>query len=122
MNYLSPLLFLSIVIALLGSISWSNDRIGADGYVFEAKQFTNYDIRVRMVYYSNISELQLEANIRKFANSDQLLAFAISQDNYCEIHSIDPMIDYKPERYGHELMHCIHGNWHDKQFVISYED
>jgi len=119
---LGTLLFLSILIASLGSVSWSNDRIAADGYVFERKQFTNHEVRVRMVYYRNITELQLEANIRKFTNSDQLLAFAISQENYCEIHTIDPMVEYRPERYGHELMHCIHGNWHNRQFVITREN
>lgn len=122
MKWLSPVLFFSIVVALLGSTSWSNDRIAADGYVFKGKQFTNYDVRVRMVYYADITELQLEANIRKFTNSEQLLAFAISQENYCEIHTVDPMHEYSPERYGHELMHCVHGNWHDRQFVITYED
>ena len=110
----------SIVLGLLGfiAVALTADPVATDGYIFEGKQFTNQDVRVRMVYYDDLSELQLEAEIREFENSESIMAFAFSDRKYCEIHAMDPEIEYKPERYGHELMHCIHGNWHHDQFVV----
>ncbi len=93
-----------------------------DGYVFEAKEFTNTNIRVTMYYYDSLKDLRMEAQIREYSGYKQLLAFAEGDDMYCEIHTVDPEIDYRPERYGHELMHCIHGNWHSEQVVFTYED
>ena len=110
----------AIVLSLMGfiAVALTADPAATDGYIFEGKQFTNQDIRVRMVYYDDLDDLQLEADIRGFADSQLIMAFAQSDREYCEIHTMDPEVEYKPERYGHELMHCIHGNWHFDQFVV----
>jgi hypothetical protein len=33
----------------------------------------------------------------------------------CTIHIVDPAKDYRPEWIGHELTHCLHGQWHEGQ-------
>ncbi len=116
MKWFSFVMF--VVLLTMAIMSIANNPQATDGYIFESKQFTNQDVRVRMVYYDDLSELQLEAEIREFENSESIMAFAFSDRKYCEIHAMDPEIEYKPERYGHELMHCIHGNWHHDQFVV----
>ena len=30
----------------------------------------------------------------------------------CTIHMMDPAVNYEPEIYGHELTHCIRGQFH----------
>ena len=116
MKWFSFVMF--VVLLTMAIVSIANNPQATDGYIFEGKQFTNQDIRVRMVYYDDLDELQLEADIRGFADSQHIMAFAQSDRKYCEIHTMDPEVEYKPERYGHELMHCIHGNWHLEQFVV----
>ena len=116
--------FTFIVVGLLGfsGLVLSLNPQAVDGYVFENKEFTNRNIRVTMYYYDSLESLRLEAQIREYSGFEQLLAFAEGDDMYCEIHTVDPKIDYRPERYGHELMHCVHGNWHSDQFIVPYED
>jgi len=117
MKWFSLVMFVALLTMAIMSIA--NNPQATDGYVFERKQFTNSNIRVTMVYYDSLEELRLEAKIREFGNTDQLLAFAEGHRKFCEIHTVDPEISYHPERYGHELMHCIHGRWHDEQFTIT---
>jgi len=117
MKWFSLVMFVMLLTMAIMSIA--NNPAATDGYIFEGKQFTNQDVRVRMVYYDDLSELQLEADIRGFTDSKHIMAFAEADRKYCEIHTMDPEIEYKPERYGHELMHCIHGNWHFDQFVVT---
>ena len=117
MKWFSLVMF--VVLLTMAIMSIANNPQATDGYVFERKQFTNSNIRVTMVYYDTLEELRLEAQIRDFGNTDHLIAFAEGHRKYCEIHTVDPEISYHPERYGHELMHCIHGRWHHEQFTIT---
>jgi hypothetical protein len=39
-------------------------------------------------------------------------AFSTVQGNTCTIHIVKPAKDYRPENIGHEIVHCIYGNWH----------
>lgn len=32
----------------------------------------------------------------------------------CVVHIVDPTVGYYPEFIGHEVMHCIFGDWHHK--------
>jgi len=115
---------LSIVLGTLVfiAVELTANPQATDGYIFEGKDFTQQNIRINMVYYESLDQLRLEATLRDYPNTDLMLAFAEADGKYCEIHTVDPNLEYRPERYGHELMHCVHGNWHSKQFVITYED
>ena len=92
---------------------------GVDGYVFSDKEFTQLDINLRVVYYDSIEELQLEAQIKEFAFWADILAFSEVTDNYCEVHIVDPAVAYHPERLGHEIAHCLHGNWHPRMDTLT---
>ena len=87
---------------------------GTDGYVFGDKEFTQLDVDLKVVYYDSIEELQLEAQIKEFTFWKDILAFSEVTDDYCEVHMVDPAVEYYPERLGHEITHCLHGNWHPR--------
>jgi hypothetical protein len=33
----------------------------------------------------------------------------------CNVYIMDPKVNYQPEWYGHELVHCMYGDWHRTQ-------
>jgi type IV pilus biogenesis protein CpaD/CtpE len=88
----------------------------ADRYKFEVKQTTNFDTRVMVVEHESLRELQraaTKAGAKTSANQD-LQAFSVMypKSDRCVIHIIDPSVRYVPEFIGHELTHCIYGQFH----------
>ena len=59
---------------------------------------------------------ELSNAIREFGfaarKAKNIHAFAAVQGNTCTIHIVKPAKDYMPEHIGHEIVHCIYGNWH----------
>jgi hypothetical protein len=92
---------------------------GADGYVFGARQFDRGTVTVAVVEHP--SEAALRAEARRLGvgagGGRELMAFGfVSPDRpACTIHIVDPAKDYRPEWIGHELTHCLHGQWHEGQ-------
>lgn len=87
---------------------------GKDGYVFEKPEYYNKDIKVSVVYYPSLKDLQ-EYYASKTGHPKDIKAFTFIHRNECEIHIVDPLVDYEPEFMGHEFYHCIYGNWHPIQ-------
>ena len=107
-------------VILVTSIAHSNQpNPGADGYEFLTKEFSQLDIDLKVVYYDSIEELQLEAQIKEFTFWKDILAFSEVTDDYCEVHMVDPAVEYYPERLGHEITHCLHGNWHPRMDTMT---
>lgn len=90
-----------------------------DNYAFRGVQFRNYIPSVRVVVYKTQAELRRAYEVigkmpAGAADKDEILAFAHPRpDNaVCEIHIIDPEVDYEPAILGHEFAHCLYGLWH----------
>lgn len=81
---------------------------GIDGYKFETSEFFRKNIKLKIVYHPSYTDLQLAGLDSKLA------AFTLvrSEKETCEVHVVDPRVAYAPEYLGHEIYHCIHGNWH----------
>jgi len=104
------------------SVSFANPNEGVDRYVFLQKTIERKDVRIIVVTYKSYGEL--EAAVRSHIGADpkysairahRVQAFSVLQKpNYdvCTIHMIDPIISYEPEYIGHELMHCVYGEFH----------
>lgn len=91
----------------------AQSRVGVDGYTFLSKAAQNYNFRVKVVVYKDRAALNAEA--RKRGLPLATAAFTISPtriDNTCYIHIVDPYNRYEPEIVGHEIHHCIYGQWH----------
>lgn len=90
-----------------------------DGYYFEKETFLRTQIQVKIVLIKNQTEMdKLSAQHgMKTVPNEVIKAFATLSKNEpaCTIYVIDPKIEYNPEWIGHELVHCIYGDWHKVQ-------
>ena len=110
--------FLWAASAAFFAVSASPERLrpidgprGIDGYVFQQKEMRRLDLRLRVVQYPSRHALAAaHPNPPK-----GLLAFAEWNSAGCVIHVLDPAIRYEPHILGHELAHCLHGNFHPGQ-------
>ena len=95
-----------------------------DEYTFQKPSFTHTDIQLKVIMVNNQAELENRLNHYKHGDilanvklGNQVFAFSVlSKDNStCTIVMIDPQVKYRPEFIGHELVHCIYGDWHHDQ-------
>jgi len=118
-------LFVALAVLLsiwIPSVSVASPNEGVDGYTFLRKTIERKDVRIIIVTYK--SYIELEAAVRSHIGADpkysaikahRVQAFSVlEKPNYdvCTIHMIDPAISYDPEYIGHELMHCVYGEFH----------
>jgi len=94
----------------------SKDK-GKDRYWFETKEYEKTELGVSVRLYANKADLQLAAKAKGITNWEYIQAFGVLKPyiNSCTIHIVDPMNNYEPEYYGHELAHCIWGKFHNNQ-------
>jgi hypothetical protein len=88
-------------------------KTAADGYKFGTPQFSRDEVQIKVVKYNSRQEL-LRAGKLKGATNPDLVAFSILSPpfNSCTIHMMNPEVEYEPEFIGHELTHCLYGQWH----------
>lgn len=90
----------------------------ADGYTFEpdSKKIGERDIEVVLYYHPSVLSASYETHTgaRKLGDED-LMAFSVINSTTCTIHMMDPAIKYQPEFFGHELTHCLYGEFHPSQ-------
>jgi len=80
----------------------------------EKRDFTNNNFNVTMYIYDDLESLQ--QGIKKYPDSDKdviRLGLAVwNNKGDCEIHVVEPSTSDDINTWGHELMHCVYGNWH----------
>lgn len=91
-----------------------------DGYKFEAQsQRLSPSRQISVVTYSSMADLrrayEAQPNARPLAAGRELQAFSAYNSRTCTIHMIDPAVTYMPEFFGHELVHCLYGEFHPSQ-------
>jgi hypothetical protein len=95
------------------------DSVGKDGYYFEepTQRIASRPIRVLVYPTQNalVAEYRLHPNGRSVGNNESLQAFSVIDSQVCTIHMMDPKQSYQPEYFGHELTHCLYGNFHPVQ-------
>ena len=104
-----------IVMSLLLCMPAVAQERASDGY-----RFRGDPPPIRLEFNTVVKEYdtpeELSRAIREFGftalKAKDIHAFAAVQGNTCTIHIIKPAKDYMPEHIGHELVHCIYGNWH----------
>lgn len=108
----------TLVASVLPFINLAYANTGVDGYTYETKATNITEARVKIVRFQSYKELTeyIKANYNKEISS--LIAgytVALQGTNgeaFCIIYIVDPSILYRPEYIGHELVHCIDGNFH----------
>lgn len=111
---------LPIAALLLGSCDPVKPT-AADGYTLSKTTQEKLEFPVRFVLYNNLEELAaahrqalLSATGKPVPADRELQAFSILHaSGGCTVHIVDPKKKYTPEWYGHEMTHCIYGEFHD---------
>jgi hypothetical protein len=106
-------------LTLLAAVSLTScdqpvNRVAADGYKFGQSSFVRNHVKVKFVTYKTRTEFISAARKRDIENPGIVAAFTELQPPFdtCTIHIVDPQISYEPEWLGHELAHCLYGQWH----------
>jgi hypothetical protein len=89
---------------------------GVDGYRFEGAEYQRSTVSVQFIGVA--TQAELEAHGRRYGVSlkkARLKGFAVRLGSTCAIYMVDPKIQYEPEFLGHELTHCIFGDFHPEQ-------
>jgi len=107
------------IFTLIAVISCGQKKAASDGYYFEQETFVRTDIQVNIVLVKNQEEMTklLAEHHRSVSSGNEVAAFSVlevSEPN-CTIYMIDPKTSYQPEFIGHELVHCVYGDWHKSQ-------
>lgn len=91
----------------------------ADGYYFEKSQWTRTEFKTNIVLVPSrdamVKEVEKrDAQLKGKIRPEDVAAFAVIHpfDTTCTIYILDPKVEYEPEYIGHELVHCIYGDWH----------
>lgn len=87
---------------------------GADGYIFHEKQFEKSTVQINVVTYKSQADLQRALGNRAGVDASNVVAFSVLRPPFdnCTIHMVDPAVSYQPEFVGHEMLHCVYGQWH----------
>lgn len=91
-----------------------------DGYFFEAQSKRLPDAAIQVQTYPSYAALKRAYsayhNGRVLGSNEDLQAFSVIKvGQSCTIHMIDPKVTYQPEFFGHELTHCLYGEFHPSQ-------
>ena len=96
-------------------------QVGADNHMWEGKRRNTPYMFLEVIEHPSYADLlfsyQKETGI-VLEPGLKLLGYATyppaTRNGWfrCRIHIVDPDVDYRPEIYGHELMHCVHGDFH----------
>jgi hypothetical protein len=90
---------------------------GVDGYVFQQKAFNRLALFVQVHEYGSRAEMQaaFRALFPKLTPHPHLAGFTTWDEFGCQVHVVDPAASYQPAILGHELSHCLHGDFHPGQ-------
>lgn len=84
----------------------------ADGYDFKPPQ-ARIEREIKVVLHPNLVSVAKAKPGQPLAADRELFGFAVINSKTCTIHAVDPAKSYHPEQLGHELTHCLYGDWHD---------
>lgn len=85
---------------------------GVDEYRFETAEFTNHKIVVHFVFVDSYEEL---AEMPPTTPGLRGRTWMQPGSNRCIVFIVKPSQVYDPQWLGHEIAHCIHGQWHPNQ-------
>lgn len=121
---------LFLILLLIFTVSCSTTTApkpkGKDGYRFEVKDTEMLTPNIEFIILKNREEYN---KIRKkffghHWNTVQAFTRWRPESKTCIIYIKDPMWTYQPEYIGHEVAHCIWGNWHKMEIepINNYQD
>ena len=83
-----------------------------DGYRFEVGADRVEAPQVVFVLHASQRELVRTAPPGVRYGREGVEAWSVLRGNQCIVHIVDPAVTYRPEFIGHEVTHCLYGQWH----------
>jgi predicted small secreted protein len=103
---------------LLAFVLASCNQGAGDGYTFEKGTQRIAERPIKVVTYGSYADLRRAYATfhegRQLSQNEELQAFSVI-NGVCTIHMIDPAVNYQPDFFGHELTHCLYGDFHPHQ-------
>jgi hypothetical protein len=111
---MKKLLFISVISVALFGCGQPNNVTTSDGYNFGKPSYVRDTVEVEIIRYKNREEFVEAAKNSNVENPGIVAAFTQLRSPFhkCTIHIVDPQVSYEPEWLGHELAHCLYGQWH----------
>ena len=128
LGYLMRLFFILLIIMCSSctGTTTSFKKISKDGFFFEGKEVETLKPNVEFIIMKN--EEEFNAIRKQFFghhwNTVEAFTRWRPKTETCIIYVKDPEWKYEPEYIGHEVAHCIWGNWHETKVkpVNNYLD
>jgi hypothetical protein len=104
----------ALALVAFALLAGCNSKTGADGYAFERSDFERSDVLVHVVQYATRPAFDQAALDHGIADPGKLAAFGTvrTAEPECTIHVLAIPQHYQPEYLGHELTHCLYGQFH----------
>ena len=114
---LKMILFIMMSLTLVACSSDSS-KSGSDGYYMEP--VSRIDSRPVVFNLVPSDRAVLEAykktpGGRQLRGNEELFGFTVISKEACTITIVDPAVTYRPEELGHEITHCLYGDFHPRQ-------
>ena len=109
-------------LALLALLALSAcNSSSSDGYYFEKDSVRLPEKHIVVEVYPSLQALKINYDKNTSKNKTvvqgnrELMAYSVINSTTCTIHMIDPKVRYMPDFFGHELTHCLYGEFHPSQ-------
>lgn len=107
----------------LASLSCGMHGKSPDGYRFEKGSVRLPEMAIKVETFENMAAIKADfvAHGGKVIEEEPVPAYSTYNlaRKTCTIRIIDPAHKYDPAFYGHELTHCLYGEWHPSQAGTS---
>jgi hypothetical protein len=108
--------FATVAHAEMPTNRFNSAKLGTDGYKFSTPQYSKSQIQVNIKLLSNDDEVTREARSQGGVFEGTISAFSVLKKDSCDVYIVDPNKKYRPELLGHEITHCIFGQFHTDNF------
>jgi hypothetical protein len=109
--------FKSVIMAFALLLVSCGPSQSSDGYYFESVDMPNTHRQITIITHPSLIDFSNEIQKRHIKRDGEVFGFSVINPikNSCEVHIVDPALRYKPEELGHEITHCLYGNFHRTQ-------
>lgn len=70
---------------------------------------------VTVVRFQSVAELDAYLHFTPAGPDKELLGYTVWDGPRCTIYIVDERVSYRPEILGHEMTHCLAGDFHPHQ-------
>ena len=117
--------FVALSLSIISTTAIS--AVGRDGYEFPSSREIINDkvVQIRVIYLDSQRDLlikfkKLDTSSKSKTRPDgedkdrKLYAFSLVSKlgGVCTVYIVNPTKTYRPEILGHEVFHCLEGDWH----------